>query len=155
MNNKILDLIYDTHTEGVEKTVFMQDFILKYDRANFCEDTADTLDFFYKHIPLHFAYEETVINELLKSRALTKDERACLDSILEEHKVLTASFEKIKAMAGEISKGDNKLREQFMSLVNETIYTLIKHAEYEDKYLFPLADAKADESMLRVVEKEI
>ena len=156
MKKKVLDLIYKTHSQGVEKSIFMRDFILKHDRANFYDDIYDTLEFFYKHIPIHFAYEEVVINTLLKGNNLTKDEISLMDRILGEHKTLTMNFEKIKELAAKIEKVKNhELKEDFMEIVNETIYSLIKHAELEDERLYPLIEAKADGSLLVVVEKEI
>ncbi len=155
MKEKVLDIIYHKHTEGKEKTVFLKDFILKKEKGGFNEDIFSMLDFFYKHIPLHFAYEETVINELLKSKALTKDEALCLNKILSEHKMLLADFENIKETAEKSAKAGKGQREEFMALVNEAIHALIAHADFEDKYLYPLADAKADDKVLGAVKKAI
>ena len=155
MKNKALDLVYNTHTEGKEKIVFLKEYLLKHDDSKFYDNMYDTLEFFYKHIPLHFAYEEVVINALLKRKVLTKDEVSNMNRILEEHKVLKTNFEKLKEMAAKMDKGNKEQREDFVEIVNDTVCGLIKHAEFEDEHLFPVADIKTDDSLLSSIEKEM
>lgn len=153
MRKKILDIIYNTHTEGKEKLLFMKDFIPKHESSNYYEDMNDTVKFFYKHIPLHFAYEEVLINALLKSDKLNKDDISFVNRILEEHCEIRSKFEKIKEMAERNGKDPKKeMKEDFICLVHETIYTIIKHAELEDERLFPLAELKVDEAMLSEIK---
>ena len=156
MKNKTLDLVYRTHGEGKEKIVFLRDFVLKHDRTNFYENIQDTLEFFYKHIPLHFAYEEVVINALLKNNKLTRDQLSNIDRIMQEHIILKKNFEKLKEMSTKIGKRSTKeQREDFLCIVNETVEALIKHAEYEDQYLYPVAEMITDDVVLSIVEKEM
>jgi len=156
MKKKVLDVVYNTHGEGKEKIIFLKDFILKHDGIDFCESIQETLEFFYKHIPLHFAYEEVVINVLLRNNKLTKDELSYTDRIMQEHISLRKNFEKLKEMSAKIGKGATKeQREDFLCMVNETVEALIKHAEYEDQYFYPSAEMKADDAMRSVIEKEI
>ncbi len=156
MGNKALNLVYRTHNEGKEKTAFLTDFILRHDKSNFYEDIYDSLVFFYKHIPVHFIYEEVLINALLDSRSLNAEEISSMERILEEHKKLKNSFEKIKETAAKMETcKTSELKECFMDLVNDTIFALIKHAEYEDERLYPIIEAKAGESVLTAVEKEM
>ena len=154
MTNKVLNIIYNTHNEGKEKAIFLKDLILKCDKSNLFEDVTDTLKFLYKHIPLHFAYEEVVIKELLNSPNLTKEEICSMDKILGEHEVLRVEFQKISEIAFEIEKGNKGQKEEFLKNVIDTINALAKHAEYEDQYLFPIAGAKCSDKMLSTIEKE-
>lgn len=154
--NKILNLIYSTHNEGKEKIVFLRDFILKHDGSCFTNDIRNTLKFFYKHIPLHFAYEEVVINALLKSNLLTKEETSSMNKILDEHIILKSNFEKLNVLSGKMYKACTKeQQEDFLCLVNKTVEDLIKHAEYEDQYFYPIANTKVNDALLSSIEKEI
>jgi hemerythrin-like domain-containing protein len=155
MRYTVVELVYRTHTEGKEKAVLMRDYIANHKKPDYNEDIAGTLDFFYKHIPLHFAYEEVVIRALLKARTLTEEEAANFNKILEEHKPLLANFENLSEMAEKIDEGGIKQKEAFFGAVNDTIYYLIKHAEFEDEYLFPVAEIKITDKLTGDIEKEI
>lgn len=155
MPNKILDLVYRTHCEGKEKTVIMTDFLIKYDRTDLCEESAETLKFFDKHIPIHFAYEELVINALLDSGKLEAGEATDMKKILDEHGILKKNFDKIQVMASDREKIGPWNKEEFARVLNETLAALLKHAEFEDKSLFPLAERKLDENTINALEKEM
>lgn len=155
MKNPVLDLVYSTHADGREKAAFMAEYIHKHGNSDIYENTHNTLEFLYKHIPLHFTYEEIVIKALLKSGTLSVDEASNMYKILEEHIELKSNFENIKEKAAKIDKDNKRQQDEFLAIVNETIYRLIKHAEFEDKYLFPVADEKTDNTLLGGIEKEM
>jgi hemerythrin-like domain-containing protein len=152
---RIISLLYQTHSETKEKVLIMNDFLLKYDRANFYEDTSDALSFLYKHIPLHFAYEEIVINTLLKKGTLAESEKSNLGKILDEHKALLGHFNKIQVITIERDKGGRDRREEYISEINETLALLMSHAEFEDEYLFPLAEKMIDDAEFGRIKEEI
>jgi hemerythrin-like domain-containing protein len=156
VKKKSLELVYKTHSDGREKAIFINELILKVDKDSFYKDIQDTLKFFYKHIPLHFAYEEALIRELLKSGALSDSEASVMGKTLQEHKVLKANFEKINEMAVKMDKDFNReQKEGFLQLVTDTVGSLIKHAEYEDQFLYPIADQKTSDKLAGIIEKEI
>ena len=156
MTSKSLELVYKTHTEGKEKVVLLRDFLDKCEGTSFCENVQGTMEFFYKHIPLHFAYEEILMNALLKSNKLTEGEASCIDRIFKEHKTLKTNFEKLNKMSIEMGNKCNKeQKEDFLRLVNDTVDDLIKHAEYEDQYLYPVSELKADDVLLSAIQKEM
>jgi hemerythrin-like domain-containing protein len=156
MTNKVLDLIHNTHGEGKEKAIFVGDLIIKADKSNFYDDLNDTMKFFYKHIPLHFAYEEALINTLLKNNVLAEDEIVCMNKILQEHREMKTNFEHLNAMSLKMDRGVSRSqKEEFLAIVNETVDALIKHAQYEDQFLYPVAGQKCDGNLLSIVEKEM
>jgi hemerythrin-like domain-containing protein len=78
-----------------------------------------------------------------------------MHKILEEHKALLKSFMKIKEMSGKINSAGKKQKDGLIAVINETCYSLIKHAEFEDIHLFPLAGRIVDEELLSAIEKQM
>jgi hemerythrin-like domain-containing protein len=157
MKNNVLDLVYRTHTEGKEKSVFMKEFILKHDKDNFVGDIRDTMEFFYAHIPVHFAYEEVVIHALTSNKILSDEETSNFEKIIEEHSALKNKFKNIKGLSDIILKSgaEGGAKVEYLQAVMKTIIALIAHAEFEDVYFYPVAEQKLPDEVLSQLEQEM
>jgi hemerythrin-like domain-containing protein len=155
MKESVLEIIYKTHTRGTEKALFTIDFVRKFNDENIFSKLADILQFFYKHIPIHFKYEEIVIGVLTSKYELSEKEKQLIENILSEHNLMTKNFQAIKELTAKKEGSGDGAQEQLVELVNDTLDMLIKHAEMEDTLLYPLADAKLRDEHLELIKKEI
>jgi hemerythrin-like domain-containing protein len=155
MKENALDVVYRTHTEGKEKALFTRDFVHKFSDENIFSKLQEIIEFFYRHIPVHFKYEEIVIDTLKNNFELDGNEKQLVEKILTEHDLMRNNFEKIKELTVKTKKGIAGMREKLIELVNDTLEILIKHAEIEDKSLFPLINSKLKDEHIEIIKKQI
>jgi len=157
MNNKkknVLGIIYQTHHQEKERMILIEDILSKFSDDTSLDSLEMILDFFNKHIPVHFACEETMIHALDDCR-LTPDERDITSMILREHEDLRGKFDKIKSLIMKIKGGDKNLRDGLIEAVNEAMNLLTIHAKKEDDLLYPLAQKKLTEAQKQDIDKKV
>ena len=150
----VIDMISQTHFQVSEKAILLDDMVTIFAKADILDNLEKLLPFFTKQIPIHFAYEEIMIDEL-KTTNLNQHEHNMIDEILNEHNKLANKFDKMSGLIEKTEKVNSNLKEEFIELVNDLIEMLPKHAEKEDRLLFPLAQRKLNNKQKEGIELKI
>ncbi len=150
----VIDIICQTHSQVSERVILLKDMMTKFAKEDIFDNLKEVLTFFSKHIPIHFAYEEIMIDEL-KTTNLKQNEHNMIDEILNEHKKLIKVFGKMSGLIEGIEKVNSNLKEDFIELVNDLLEMLPKHAKKEDRLLFPVAQRKLNNKQKEEIELKI
>lgn len=139
--NDIVDIIFQTHTAGKERTIIYKNTVLKLENEDISDTIKEIVTFFSSQIPVHFKSEEIII-DILKTMVLSANNLNAINEILTEHKDM---IEKLEELKNQTKKNSKALKEDSIEKMNNLIEQLFDHAKKEDQILFPLARERINE----------
>ncbi|MGA2091309.1 MAG: hemerythrin domain-containing protein [Endomicrobiales bacterium] len=145
-SRNILSLLYKTHDTMREQHALLQEAVMLLDTENVWEKIDDIFSFFTIHLTTHFKKEEIVMDVAAHARPLDDRETAVFNEVFREHVEISLLYERLKTLKNAATACDKESKENYIATFNDVVEQLIKHAQKEDRILYPLLDKRMDEA---------
>lgn len=150
-----VDVVQFIHTQVREKIVFWKGLLPILDRDDIWSDVKQIIDFFNNEVVEHFKIEESMITIAKKNPKNTDGELKVMEEILEEHALIRQNLKGLNEIYRRFDNFDRDIKGSFIETSHKIIDMIVKHAEKEDKDLFPVLRKKISSNDLSKIKKNI